>query len=334
MAHLSFELPARSNSLLRDWVVNAYGTPNFENGLTIIKWAESKRDKVTGVFVPEPPFEHNGLDRIFTNRPQFRHAIAELLGNRDVLNIFGANFLLRDPDKSLLDFLDAAFKPAVREYDRTHEPLMAVVTTPGAVDGGLKDCLPKEPSFNMFRRIRCLSPHVSFSTASDVFVNTSGTFSPMHIDIGMTSGFSTMIDGAKLFVLYGCNDHNRRIMQRCHLHPVDWSGALRLMRELTEPRLVYLKPGDTIYVGAGQPHFVLSPKPGALVTLNCANPSISEWDNTLKGYDSLITGICNYLSVQGLSQLEVGGRCLRQEAGGRTHEGPRDLQAAWWHKVF
>jgi hypothetical protein len=156
----------------------------------------------------------------------------------------------------------------------------------------------------MFRRIRCLSPHVHFSNASDVFVNTSGTFSPMHIDIGMTSGFSTMIDGAKLFVLYGCNDHNRRIMQRCHLHPVDWSGALRLMRELTEPRVVYLKPGDTIYVGAGQPHFVLSPKPGALVTLNCANPSISEWDNTLKGYDSLITGICNFLSVQGLSQLE------------------------------
>lgn len=93
-------------------------------------------------------------------------------------------------------------------------------------------------------------------------------------------------------------------MQRWHMQALSWGQSLQIMRELEEPHFNYLTQGETIYLSAGQIHAVLSPRSSAIYSINIANPSVFEWDNTLKGYESAIKGFVRHLAYENIGQLE------------------------------
>lgn len=85
------------------------------------------------------------------------------------------------------------------------------------------------------------------------------------------------------------------------------------MRALKEPRFSYTRPGETIYLTAGQPFLVLSPDIGSSLTIFIANPSIAAWQDTLSGYENTLDGYVRILSGDGLEKVEEAIVQLEQE---------------------
>lgn len=97
-----------------------------------------------------------------------------------------------------------------------------------------------------------LSPAAVFEEKRMVIVYAAGLLSAMHIDIGFTSGFLTLIAGSKLFITFGVTKANLWVMQQYHLHLFTWEDAIHVMHMLEDAHVMYMQAGNTVYMAAGQ----------------------------------------------------------------------------------
>ena len=235
------------------------------------------------------------------------NAIAELLNSPETVKFFSALTMAGNNKLTLPIFLKGLTRPSLKGYNLKYNPITAIQTKPLVGKqrfSGLLACGPKTLKPGMFDQLPSLSPHTFFGKTSPIQVSAAGYFTALHINLGFTLGVSTLISGQKLFVMYSMNKHNQKIMQQWHLLEVGWQLSLALMRKLTDPMFQYVEPGQSVYIGIGQIHFVLTTQAGALHTYDLANPLKLDWPATLACYKSMLKGFVDHLSHHSLSQLE------------------------------
>lgn len=107
---------------------------------------------------------------------------------------------------------------------------------------------------------------------------------------------TSLIEGAKLFIVWPPTPHNIKLMQPVHRLEMTMANALQLMYSLQKPRFNYLHKGDCIHLPPGSIHMVLSPKSGALYGLSFVNPSIRETELAKTVFDSFVTSVLQKVS--------------------------------------
>ncbi|TKY89068.1 hypothetical protein EX895_001599 [Sporisorium graminicola] len=234
----------------------------YEGGLELIIWAEQHRSKESGQFHPAPPLQKTGLAAMFETKPKLGHAFQELLSS-DPSNIimFSSNQQLADDEITVAQWLASIFVHK-DSYEQTYDPFTAIVPKPMQHGGGLRACLPKSLEASLFPRLSGLSNYTLFlPERSNLFFSAAGALTTIHVDVGTMAGVSTLIAGAKLFVVFKASEKSFAMMQQYHLLPMTWSACLKLVRQLEEPSFHYLRPGESLYIGTGQPHFFPLPLP-------------------------------------------------------------------------
>lgn len=76
------------------------------------------------------------------------------------------------------------------------------------------------------------------------------------------------------------------------------------MNTLEDPCFNYLIKGQMIYLEAGQPHLVLSPKAAALYGFNFVNPCMKEWENLKATFDSQAEAAISVLAHRSVRALK------------------------------
>ncbi len=288
-----------------------YGSSVFDNGRKLIDFIDQHRDQ-HGQLQPAAPRQRHTLETLFDVAPNLSHVYSELIGGLDSVVYFDCVSLANNDEVDIAKFLARCTQPNSAPFDPQDRPYTAVQTKPMTTPRGLLACGPRQPTPAMFPAFP-FSPFAYFGREQErtVMANSAGAFTAPHIDIGFTSGFSTVITGTKIFITFDVSDKNWRVMQPFQLQPPTWDQSLRLMRrELEGPRFNVLKTGDTIYIAAGQPYMVLSPTVGALYACNAANPSVKEWDATLKGHQCVMWAIKTFVSGSKIRYIREAVRDL------------------------
>lgn len=276
-------------------------SPVHKLGLEVVEFCAKHREPISNHIGPNNPFQEGMLGKMFKTAPKMRHMLEELLASRDTVYYIDSTSLVGEDEMTLPRFLEVFGQHA--PFGKQHKPFLAVQSHVLTSMQGLLGCGPVPLTPKLFPRFP-LSPHTFFAAKGIVLVNTAGAFSNPHLDIGFTSGFSTVISGSKLFVTFEASEKNWRIMQQFHLQELTWARSMQIMHNLEKPRFNLLKEGDTIWLGAGQPHFVLSPTNSALYGVDVANPAIAEWNTTITGYKKVRWSIDNILAHESVGFMD------------------------------
>ncbi|GAC76416.1 hypothetical protein PANT_22c00016 [Moesziomyces antarcticus T-34] len=288
-----------------------YGSSVFENGRRIVEFINQHHDQ-HGQLRPVAPCQRRMLKTLFETVPAFSHVVHELMEGLESVVYFDCVTLAGDDEVHFADFVMRCTQPNGAPFSPQDRPYTAVQTQPLTNPMGLLRCNPRQPTLDMFPTFP-FSPFAYFAREPErtVIANSAGAFTAPHIDIGFTSGFSTVIGGTKISITFDVSERNWKVMQRYQLQQPSWDQSIRLMRrELEGPRFNVLKAGDTIYIAPGQPHMVLSPTVSALYGCDAANPFIKEWDAILMGHQSMMWAIKNVLAKSGTFYLREAIRDL------------------------
>ena len=106
-----------------------------------------------------------------------------------------------------------------------------------------------------------------------LFFNCIGSMRKTHIDIGVTSGLSTLIQGKKIIVSWPSIAKNLKLFEPYHHVESSWDAVFLTMKKLKEPHVNLLLPGHLLYLPVGQLHGLLSPKAGVMYGLDTVNPT-------------------------------------------------------------
>jgi len=225
----------KGSQLQKDWE-RLKGLNDWQAGKQIIDWEEGQRAKSAdgGQLEPVATYQHGMLTCLFEQPPQMDHMIQELLVNPNSINFYKTHSLMHKKELDVADLLLRFTVPSSKPYRPEHKPITALQKKVFANSRGLRQCGPIKLNVDMFPMFH-LSPNMFFKEEQNLLVNNAGTHSTVHINVGITLGFSMVVAGLKLFVLFGTTKHNHWSMQRYHRQVLTWSDTLNLMSQLEEP---------------------------------------------------------------------------------------------------
>ncbi|SPO24646.1 uncharacterized protein UTRI_10075 [Ustilago trichophora] len=254
------------------------------------------------------PYEEGMLIKLFSAPPTFRHMLGELLGSLETVDYFDSNLLIQDSGITHLWLLESF----ASTFDALYKPIVAVQTQCLVNPRGLLECVPRLLSPDLFPDCG-LSSQAVFAENKSVSICGEATFVPPHISFCSVGELHTTVNGWKLFVSWAATEKNRTIMQTWHLRHLEWDEALDLMRELEEPLINYLSPGQTIYIAAGRVSMTLAADIGGVYTIRVANPAVTEWQHIVCAHSSAVEGYLYVLSTEGSDTLAEAMRRMEFE---------------------
>ena len=157
--------------------------------------------------------QRNMLDKLFESRPDMTHVLNELEHSPNTVSYIDGTTLVWDTELTFVHLVARFSEPSSKNFDRQHRPITGIQVGSATmkVARGLKACGPLVLTYNLFSSFP-ISPLSYFSEEKLVFVNSAGAFPPPHLDYEFILGFSTIVNGKRLFVTFGVMEGNSKIV--------------------------------------------------------------------------------------------------------------------------
>lgn len=246
-------------------------TQIFRRGLDFLKYVEQHRDD-RGFFPRRLPFLVDGVHKLFAIPPRPADFIDALIDYRELV-IYNSNISAGEDEASIGWLLQ---EMSYAKLDDQYQALLAIVDFLDAPGQCLVRCKPRATATDDFPRAR-LSPYAFQAfTTPQLILNAGGSMSETHIDFGTVSGFSTVVEGEKIFVSWPPTANNLRMFQGHHLFSNSWDSAFETLQKLEQPHVNHVGAGQTLYLPAGELHVVFSPTSAFLHSVFVVNPTVEE----------------------------------------------------------
>lgn len=98
----------------------------------------------------------------------------------------------------------------------------------------------------------------------------------MHLDFGIVGGFSTVVEGQKVFLSWPPTDKNFELFHAHHHFSNLWDTVFETAKKMEGIKTNHITTGTTIYLPASILHMVLTPVLSFLHGVYVVSPTIEE----------------------------------------------------------